>query len=228
MGRGRDLVNHAAGPLPQEEPPTNAAMRLALSLASEVAVVDVGMSGDPWGGTARFTVTGDEVAGLAQLLAIVDGGTGDRCRCWRGPALLLRGAAGERVAQWTLHLHQDGSIRGVGNCDAELRDGPGILHWLAGHGLSEPLEAERRRAHEAAGHEERRAGWVAAAPAGLPGPQRLLPGVRKARRRGWLTPSGGSTRQRRPRPRSSGLSGLPGAARERDAVARARSPAHAA
>ena len=150
---------------PEAEPPTNAALRRALTLASEVMVIDAA-PGDSWpDSAARFTVAGTQVADLAQLLAIVDGGTGDVCRCLGGPTFVLRGPAGEQVAQWTLHHGRN--IRAVGNCDAELRDGPGVVRWLADHGMTGPLESERRLARQAAEDEERRAEWVAAAPRGL-------------------------------------------------------------
>jgi hypothetical protein len=166
-GRDRGLVSHAASRQPGDEPPTNAALRRVLALASEVVIAEAGGGGDGRDGAARFVVTGAEVAGLARLLAIVDGGTGDMCRCTGGLAFLLCDKAGGQVAQWTLH-HQR-NIRGIGNCDAELRDAPGATRWLADHGLTGPLRSERLFARLSREREARRAEWVAAAPQGLTG-----------------------------------------------------------
>ncbi|WP_314254423.1 hypothetical protein [Streptomyces sp. DSM 40907] len=117
-------------------------------------------------GLTRLVVTGDEIADLARHLAIVDGGTGDRCRCNGWPTIMVHGPDGE-TARWTLH-HQIG-LRGVGNCDADLCDGPALTEWLAQRGLTESQEVQEGLAAEEAEAEQRRMRWIRAAPAGLAG-----------------------------------------------------------
>jgi hypothetical protein len=71
---------------------------------------------------------------LAHVLAIVDGGTGDRCRCIGWPTIMVYDVRGELMACWTLH-HQSG-LRGIGDCVADLQDGPAPTEWLAERGLT--------------------------------------------------------------------------------------------
>ncbi|MFJ3965661.1 winged helix-turn-helix domain-containing protein [Streptomyces sp. NPDC090036] len=52
--------------------------------------------------------------------------------------------------------HQTG-IRGLGDCDADLRDGPALTEWLAEHGLTGSREAQAELAAEEAVAERRRA-----------------------------------------------------------------------
>ncbi|WP_143235428.1 hypothetical protein [Paractinoplanes atraurantiacus] len=54
--------------------------------------------------------------------------------------------------------------RRLGNCDAELADGPGLTEWLAGRGLTGSHEAQQSLARQDAEEEARRVQWVAAAP----------------------------------------------------------------
>lgn len=114
---------------------------------------------------ARIVVSGKEIAELTRLLAVVDGGTGDHCRCMGWPTILVSDAAGREIARWTLH-HQTG-IRGLGSCDADLRDGPGLTSWLADRGLTGSRKGQQMLAHQAAEHEARRVQWVKAAPPAL-------------------------------------------------------------
>jgi hypothetical protein len=93
---------------------------------------------------------------------VVDGGNGDRCRCSGWPTIVVRDGARRQTAQWTLH-HQT-AISGLGNCDADLRDGPGLTDWLAERGLTGSRAAQQAMAAEAAGREQRRLAWVRAAP----------------------------------------------------------------
>ncbi|MGW6708756.1 hypothetical protein ACWGDE_28225, partial [Streptomyces sp. NPDC054956] len=75
-----------------------------------------------------------QIADLAQVLGIVDGGTGDQCLCNGWPTITVHGVEGELIACWTLH-HQSG-LRGIGDCDADLQDGPALTEWLAERGLT--------------------------------------------------------------------------------------------
>jgi len=117
------------------------------------------------GDAARIVVSGDEIGELTRLLAVVDGGNGDRCRCLGWPTIRVFDATGRELARWTLH-HQTG-IRGLGNCDADLRDGPALTTWLADHGLTGSRERQEMLPRQRAEGEKRRAQWVRAAPAVL-------------------------------------------------------------
>ncbi|MEU9394548.1 hypothetical protein AB0D86_31715 [Streptomyces sp. NPDC048324] len=114
---------------------------------------------------ARTVVSDAAIAELAELLAVVDGGTGDRCRCEGWPTILIYGTTGEQIACWTLH-HQSG-VRGVGDCDADLRDGPALTEWLAERGLTRSRAVQEELAARRAEEDGRRLRWVQAAPAGL-------------------------------------------------------------
>lgn len=57
--------------------------------------------------------------------------------------------------------------RGLGDSDAELRDGAALTEWLVAHGLTGSRDAQLGLAREEAAFEARRVRWVAAAPAGL-------------------------------------------------------------
>ncbi|MFE6847553.1 hypothetical protein [Streptomyces sp. NPDC057686] len=116
---------------------------------------------------ARIVVTGDGITDLARLLAIADGGTGDRCLCNGWPTIMVHGSDGGLIACWTLH-HQTG-LRGVGECDADLLDGPAVTEWLAERGLTGSREVQAELAVAQAEAERRRMRWVRAAPAGLAG-----------------------------------------------------------
>jgi hypothetical protein len=148
-----------------DEAPTTALLERVLARAAEVLIVEAPPNDLDRADAARVLVSGTEIGELARLLAVVDGGTGDRCRCLGWPTILVSDATGREIAQWTLH-HQTG-IRGLGNCDAELRDGPRLTDWLAGHGLTGSLRAQQMLGRQEAEAEKRRARWVAAAPPDL-------------------------------------------------------------
>jgi len=114
---------------------------------------------------ARIVVTGAEIAELAQVLAIVDGGTGSRCLCNGWPTIMVYDVGGELIACWTLH-HQSG-LRGIGDCDADLRNGPALTEWLAERGLTRSREVQAGLAVQEAAEDRRRLRWLQAAPAGL-------------------------------------------------------------
>lgn len=144
--------------------PSTAVVERVMAAAAEVVIVESSpdeLDGD----AARTVVSGDEIAELARLLAVVDGGNGDHCLCVGWPTICVFDAAGRELARWTLH-HQTG-IRGLGRCDADLRDGPGLTRWLADHGLTGSREAQEMLARRQAEAEERRARWVSVAPAVL-------------------------------------------------------------
>jgi len=142
--------------------PSTARLRKELRRAARVVVVEAAPCEVDRPGAARLELTGAGIAELADLLAVVDGGTGDVCRCPGWPTILLHGADGARFAEWSLHHGTD--IRGIGDCDARLLHGAALDDWLAGHGLTGPREARERQAAEEALREGRRQRWLAAAP----------------------------------------------------------------
>lgn len=148
-----------------EGAPTNARLRDVLSGAGHVVIVDAPPDEADFAERARTVVTGDDIADLARLLAIVEGGNGDRCRCSGWPTIRVHAADDRLIACWTLH-HQSG-LRGMGDCDADLRDGPALTEWLAERGLTGSREVQAELAVQAAEAEQRRTRWIQAAPAGL-------------------------------------------------------------
>lgn len=147
------------------EPPTTALLERILARAAEIVIIEASADKIGHPGAARIAISGSEIAELTRLLAIVDGGTGGHCRCLGWPTILVRDTGGNDIAQWTLHHRTN--IRGLGNCDAELRDGPDLTEWLADHGLTRSREAQRRLARQQAEAEQRRTHWVQAAPPAL-------------------------------------------------------------
>lgn len=147
------------------EAPTTALLERVLAQAAQVLIVEAAPTDLDRAGAARVVVSGAGIAELARLLAVVDGGTGDRCRCLGWPTIIVSDPTGGEIARWTLH-HQTG-IRGLGDCDAELRDPAGLTDWLAERGLTASREAQRMVARQAAESEARRVRWVRAAPPGL-------------------------------------------------------------
>ncbi|MFI6760031.1 hypothetical protein ACIBF5_12925 [Micromonospora sp. NPDC050417] len=145
--------------------PSTALVERVLAEAAEVLIVEASPDELDRPDAARIVVSGKEVAELARRLAVVDGDTGDRCRCMGWPTILVSDAAGREIARWTLH-HQT-AIRGVGSWDADLRDGPGLTDWLADRGLSGSREVQQLLAGQAAEEEARRVQWVKAAPPAL-------------------------------------------------------------
>jgi hypothetical protein len=150
-----------------EEPggrPTTARLRSVLERASRVVIAEAAPDEADSAEVSRIAVSGAEIAELGRLLAMVDGGTGDRCRCRGWPTILVY-SGDELIARWTLH-HQTG-IRGVGNCDADLVDGPALSSWLAEHGLTRSQDVQLEMARERTAAEQRRIRWIQAAPPGL-------------------------------------------------------------
>ncbi|MFC0431463.1 hypothetical protein [Kutzneria buriramensis] len=150
----------------QGDAPTTARLERILARAAEVVIVEAGPDSLDRPEAARLVVSGAEIADLARVLAVVDGGIGDRCRCLGWPTILVNGADGSRIAQWALHHQQN--LGGLGSCDAELRDGPALTEWLAERGLTGSREVARLLAEQEAEREARRARWLAA------GPKKLL------------------------------------------------------
>ncbi|MFI9723869.1 hypothetical protein ACIHFE_30140 [Streptomyces sp. NPDC052396] len=148
-----------------EGPPTTARLRDVLNRAVRVLIVEGPPDQADSADLARIVVTGAEIADLARVLAIVDGGTGDQCRCHGWPTIMVHDSNSELIACWTLH-HQSG-LRGIGNCDADLRDGPALTAWLAERGLTRSRDIQAMRAAQQAEAERRRMRWIQAAPAGL-------------------------------------------------------------
>ncbi|MEV6212390.1 hypothetical protein [Kitasatospora sp. NPDC051914] len=148
-----------------EGAPTTARLRRVLGRAKRVVIVDAAPQEADAPERARTVVTGDDIADLARVLAVVDGGTGDRCLCPGWPTIQVYGRFGRRIADWTLH-HQTG-LRGLGDCDADLQDGPALTEWLAERGLTGSREAQAQLAVEQEKQEQRRMRWIRAAPPGL-------------------------------------------------------------
>ncbi|MDQ1012964.1 hypothetical protein QFZ82_007449 [Streptomyces sp. V4I23] len=148
-----------------EDRPTTARLREVLDRASRVVIVEASPSEADSVDLPRLTVTGAEIGELAQRLAIVDGGTGDMCRCSGWPTITVYGTQGDPIARWTLH-HQAG-LRGMGDCDADLRDGPALTAWLAERGLTGSRRVQEELAKEETEEERRRMRWIRAAPDGL-------------------------------------------------------------
>ncbi|MFD4246832.1 hypothetical protein ACFWP3_35375 [Streptomyces sp. NPDC058525] len=148
-----------------EGAPTTARLRDVLDRAGHVVIAEGPPDKADSADVARIVVTGTEIAGLAHVLAIVDGGTGDRCRCRGWPTITVHDVKGELIACWTLH-HQTG-LRGIGDCDADLQDGPALTEWLAERGLTGSREVQAGLALQEAEEDRRRLRWIQAAPAGL-------------------------------------------------------------
>ncbi|MYW21702.1 hypothetical protein GT039_40580 [Streptomyces sp. SID2955] len=148
-----------------EGAPTTARLRDVLERAGRVVITEGSPADVDSADVARTVVTGTGIAGLSRLLAVVDGGTGDRCRCDGGPTIMVHDVDDRVIACWTLH-HQSG-LRGLGDSDADLRDGPALTEWLAQQGLTASREAQARLAAQRAEEDRRQLRWVQAAPAGL-------------------------------------------------------------
>lgn len=143
----------------------SAALRRILAGAAEVLIVEAPADEAGRADAARTVVTGADIEVLAGLLAVVDDGPEDLCRCRGWPTLVVRDASGAETATWTLH-HQAG-IRGLGEWDVDLRDGAALTDWLAGRGLTGSRAAQEALAKYVAEDEARRAAWLRAAPADL-------------------------------------------------------------
>ncbi|MEV0562178.1 hypothetical protein [Dactylosporangium sp. NPDC050588] len=147
--------------------PSTARLRGILANAARVRIVDARPDEVDHADAARIVVTGGDIAGLARVLSVVDGGVRDSEHCWCGdrPTMVVTGADGRDLARWTVHGQTQ--LSGLGDRAAELRDAPALIAWLAEHGLTGPRDAQLRAAREAADAEARRVRWVAAAPLGL-------------------------------------------------------------
>ncbi|MFG2994846.1 hypothetical protein ACGFZK_37055 [Streptomyces sp. NPDC048257] len=151
-----------------EGPPTTARLRAVLNRAARVVIVEGPVTSHDAAGSAdlpRIELTGAEIAGLADVLALVDGGTDNRCRCDGWPTIMVHGSKGDLIACWTLH-HQS-VLRGAGDGDADLCDGPALTEWLAERGLTGSREVQAELRFQETEAECRRMRWVQAAPAGL-------------------------------------------------------------
>lgn len=148
-----------------EGAPTTARLTEVLNRAGHVVIVEGPPDKVDSADLARIVVSGAEIADLARLLAVVDGGTGDHCRCMGWPTITVYDLNGDQMARWMLH-HQSG-LRGLGDCDADLRDGPALTEWLAERGLTRSREVQSELAAQEAEADRRRTRWVQAAPAGL-------------------------------------------------------------
>ncbi|MFI8232510.1 hypothetical protein ACIGDI_27110 [Streptomyces sp. NPDC085900] len=148
-----------------EGAPTTVRLRDVLDRAGRVVIAEASPAEADSAEVARIVVSGAAIADLTDLLAIVDGGTGDRCRCNGWPTIMVYDTVGRLIACWTLH-HQSG-LRGIGDCDADLRDGPALTEWLAERGLTRSQAVQEQLAAQKAEGDQRRLRWLRAAPAGL-------------------------------------------------------------
>ncbi|MGW2238846.1 hypothetical protein [Streptomyces sp. NPDC001759] len=148
-----------------EGAPTTARLRDVLNRAERVVIAEGPPDEADSADVARIVVSGAAIADLADRLAIVDGGTGDRCRCNGWPTITVYDAVGRLIACWTLH-HQSG-LRGIGDCDADLRDGPALTEWLAERGLTRSQAVQEQLAAQKTEEDQRRLRWLQAAPARL-------------------------------------------------------------
>jgi hypothetical protein len=167
-GRYAPAVTNAPTAGSADEAPSTAVVERVLAEAAEVLIIEASVDELDRGDARRTVVSGQAMDELVRLLAVVDGGTGDRCRCRGWPTILVFDTGGREIARWSLH-HQTG-IRGLGNCDADLRDGPALTDWLAARGLTRSREVQQMLARLAAEEGARRAAWVKAAPSDLARP----------------------------------------------------------
>ncbi|MER6350074.1 hypothetical protein ACWC10_35790 [Streptomyces sp. NPDC001595] len=158
-------MSYAEEEIAGEGPPTTARLRAVLDRAARVVIVEAAPGEADSADLPRLTVTGAGIGDLARHLAVVDGGTGDSCRCAGWPTITVYDAQDTRLARWTLH-HQSG-LRGLGDSDADLRDGPALTAWLAERGLTRSRRVREELAEEEARSEQRRTRWIRAAPDGL-------------------------------------------------------------
>lgn len=133
---------------------------------TRVRVIDGGVSrGQALPGAVLCELDGEDAAGVAERLAVVQPGGQFHCMCLGHPAIELWDGDRRRV---TIGVHHGKSVRVDGWwSDAALRDGEGLLRWLADRGVAGPLEtflAEKTAASEGAA---RRVAWLAATPAVL-------------------------------------------------------------
>ncbi|MER6677285.1 hypothetical protein [Streptomyces sp. NPDC000983] len=148
-----------------EGAPTTTRVREVLNRAGRVVIAEGSPAVADSADVARIVVSGAEIADLAQLLAVVEGGAGDWCLCDGRPTIMVYDVKGGLIACWTLH-HQS-ALRGIGDCDADLQDGPALTEWLAERGLTRSRKVQAGLAAQEAEEERRRLRWLQAAPSGL-------------------------------------------------------------
>ncbi|CAM5471349.1 hypothetical protein GCM10010343_37540 [Streptomyces avidinii] len=116
-----------------EDVPTTARVQDVLNRATRVVIVE-GAPGEVDSiDLSRLVVTGDEIADLARHLAIVDGGTGDKCRCSGSGRQLHDESADLVLAALAAHPPSPAQLDGA----SELFCTP---EWTTAHGrhLPEP------------------------------------------------------------------------------------------
>ena len=119
--------------------PTQASLAMALHDTARICVWEEGICGDEPIGELLLEVTDqEEIANLYDALRIVDGPAG-HCLCYGDVAFELLSAVNRRLA--LLGLHHGILLRWhAWTEDAALVDGIALLEWLAGRGMTEPLE----------------------------------------------------------------------------------------
>lgn len=121
--------------------PSQASLNKVLKQTSFVRVLEGGMQGgEPLGKEFLFQTSDEKTLDkLRDSLQIEEGGNG-HCMCHGEPTLELYSFYNERLA--VIGLHHGESIRwDTWKDDAKLVDGRSILHWLADHGIDEPLKS---------------------------------------------------------------------------------------
>ncbi|GGQ91426.1 hypothetical protein [Kitasatospora griseola] len=113
----------------------------------------------------RTLVNGAGIAEPARLPAVVDGGTGDRCPCSGRPTIIMHDIDGESIA--CRNPHHGTGLRGLGDRDAEPRDGSARTAWPADRGLTGSRDVQAELAEQAAERERRRLRRLDTAPVGV-------------------------------------------------------------
>lgn len=141
--------------------------------AREARVIEGGArAGRPLGRKVLARFTADELPALRDALLVIEGGPPFHCMCHGDLAIELRGRL---LRVGVLSYHHGRSLRMEGaDSDAELVEGPALLHRLAERGVPAPLaryQADRLEGERlAAAH----ASWNECAPAVL---RELLPAL---------------------------------------------------
>jgi hypothetical protein len=143
-----------------------AAMARLVDGVTRVRVIAGGVAdGRALGTDVVCELVGDDARGVLERLAVAQPAGPYHCMCRGDPALELWAGDSRRA---TIGVHHGVSVRVDGWwSDAPLRDGEGLLRWLAERGAPEPLAVWTAERAERARGEVRRAAWLAGAPAGL-------------------------------------------------------------
>lgn len=145
------------------QPPTQASLDDLFAASQRARIVEGGVSHDrALGEDALLLVGPDDLAALRSLLRIREPSRSLHCMCPGDIAIELHGEEGPLA---TLGFHHGVSIRyHRWSSDAELLDGPALLHWLDDRGVSGPLEDYQGVLSAHRSLERARRIWIEAAP----------------------------------------------------------------